>query len=148
MGIPSTFALLTQRHLHWPGHVSCMQDSQIPKDVLYSELATGSRPAGRPVLHFKDICKQDLKGGSIVSAGWKAVAADHISWRLVIKAGIWMHEQRRQDHWEVRRECRWQRAASATMDPSTDYTCSNCDRACHSRFRLYSHSRCWNSIID
>ena len=56
-GIPSMFALLTQRHLHWLGHVSHMQDGQIPKDMLYSKLAIDSRPAGRPVLHFKDVCK-------------------------------------------------------------------------------------------
>ena len=104
VGIPSMFALLTQRYLHWFGHVSHMQDSWIPKDVLYGEYATGSRPAGRPVLWFKDICKQDLQAGNINSVGWEVVAADSISWRLVIKAGIWMSEQWREDQWEVSRD--------------------------------------------
>ena len=100
LGIPSMFALLMKRCLHWLGHVSCMQDGWIPKDMLYSELTTGSRSAGRPVLHLKDISKQDVKAGNINSAGWEAVAADCISWRLVIKAGIQMSEQRREDRWK------------------------------------------------
>ena len=53
----SMFALLTQKCLNWHGHVSHMQDGQIPKDMLYSELTTGSRPAGRPAFCFKDIFK-------------------------------------------------------------------------------------------
>ena len=147
-GIPRMFALLTQRHLCWLGHISHMQDGQIPKDMLYGELATDSRPAGRPVLHFKDICKWDLKAGNINPAGWEAVAANCSSWRQVIKAGIQMSKQKREDQWEVRRECRWQRAASATMEPDTDYTCSSCNRVYCSWIGMYSHSRCCNSTTD
>ena len=146
VGIPSIFTMLMQKHLHWLGHVSLIQDSWIPKDVLYGELATSSRPAGMPSLHFKDICKWDLNAGNINSAGSEAVAADHISCRLVIKEGIQLSEQRREDQWEVRRECRQQRAASATTELGSDYTCSNCNRACHSRIRLYRHSRHCSSI--
>ena len=147
-GIPSMFALLTQSHLHWLGHVSHMQDVQILKDMLYNELATGSRPVGRPVLHFKDICKWDLKAGNINPADWEAVAADCSSWRPVIKAGIQMSKQKWEDQWEVSREHRQQRAASATMEPGADYTCSNCNRVCHSRIGLYSHSMHCNSSTD
>ncbi|XP_076035317.1 uncharacterized protein LOC143021601 [Oratosquilla oratoria] len=38
-------------------HVRRMDDVQIPKDIMYGELITGFRPAGRPVLRYKDICK-------------------------------------------------------------------------------------------
>ena len=31
-----------------------MEDGRIPKDVLYSQLASGSRRVGRPALRFKD----------------------------------------------------------------------------------------------
>ena len=57
-GSHSIHLLLCQRRLRWLGHVHCMGDGRIPKDVLYRELATGHRPAGRPALHFKDVCKQ------------------------------------------------------------------------------------------
>lgn len=59
------FALLTQRRLRWLGHVSRMNAGRIPRDLLYGELATGSRPAGRPILRYKDVCKQDLKASNI-----------------------------------------------------------------------------------
>ena len=59
------FALLSQRRLLWLGHDGRMKDGRIPKEILYEELATGSRPAGRPSLRFKDVCKRDLTGGQI-----------------------------------------------------------------------------------
>ena len=51
-GSHSIHLLLCQRRLRWLGHVHCMGDGRIPKDVLYGELATGHRPAGRPALRF------------------------------------------------------------------------------------------------
>ncbi len=72
-----------------------MQDGQIPKDMLYDVLATGSRPAGRPVLHYKDVCKHNLKASNINPAGWEAVAADRNGWMLAIKAGIQRSKKRR-----------------------------------------------------
>ena len=33
-GIPSMFAILTQRRLRWLGHVIRMDDGRIPKDLL------------------------------------------------------------------------------------------------------------------
>ena len=47
------FALLNQRRLGWLGHVKRMTDEQIPKEILYSNLTSGTRPVGRPSLRFK-----------------------------------------------------------------------------------------------
>lgn len=53
-GIPSWFALLSQRQVRWLNHVICMEDIRIPKHVLYSELdGTGTRPVGKAALHTK-----------------------------------------------------------------------------------------------
>ena len=52
-GLPSMFALLNQRRLGWLGHVKRMKDGQIPKEILYSNLTTGTRPVGRLSLRFK-----------------------------------------------------------------------------------------------
>ena len=57
--------LLSQRRLRWLGHVKRMDPGRIPKDILYGELAEGTRQTGRPHLRFKDICKRDLKIASI-----------------------------------------------------------------------------------
>ena len=37
--------------------------------MLYGELATGLRPAGRPTLRYKDVCKRDLRAGDIGPIG-------------------------------------------------------------------------------
>ena len=44
------FSILAKRRIRWLGHVARMEDGRIPKDMLYGELATGSRPTGRPTL--------------------------------------------------------------------------------------------------
>ena len=54
-GIPSMYTLLRQRRLRWLGHTHRMADGRIPKDLLYGELATGSRRRIQPHLHFKDV---------------------------------------------------------------------------------------------
>jgi hypothetical protein len=143
-GITSMFALLSQKRLRWLGHVSRMQDGRIPKDLLYSELATGSRPTGRPVLRYKDVCKRDLKAGNVNPAVWEVEAADRCRWRQAVKASIKVSEKKREYEWEERKKHRRQRVALADIeptDPGTYYTCSNCNRACRSKIGLYSHSR-------
>jgi len=147
-GMLSMFALLTQRRLRWLGHVSRMDDGRIAKDVLYGELATGSRPAGRPVLRYKDVVKRDMKAGDINPTGWETVAADCSSWRHAVKAGMQTSEKRREDQWEEKRERRRQRLASAPTQPGADFTCDNCNRACRSRIGLYSHSRRCHSTTN
>ena len=129
------FAILSQKRLCWLGHVRCMHDGRILKDihVLYGELATGSRPAGRPVLRYKDVCKQDMKTGNINPADWEATTADRSSWRLTVKADIQTSELKREEQWEEKRQHRQQRAASASTEPEAVYTCSNCNKACRSR---------------
>lgn len=85
--------------------------------MLYGELVTGTRLAGRPVLHHKDVYKLDLKACNINIAAWEAGAADRNRWRLAIKADVQKNVKRRgEDLWEVRREDRRQKAGSAPAE--------------------------------
>ena len=147
-GIQSVFAILSQKRLRCLGHVRRMKDGRIPKDTLYGELATGSRPAGGPVLRYKDVCKRDMKTGNINPADWEATAADHSSWRLAVKMGIQTSELKREEQWVEKRQRRRQWAASASTEPGAVYTCSNCNKACRSRIGLYSRSTSCNSTTD
>ena len=142
------FAILSQKRQRWLGHVRRIQDGRIPKDILYDELATGSRPAGRPVLRYKDVCKRDLKTGNINPADWESTAADRSSWRLAVKVGIKTSKLKREEQWEEKRQRRRERAASASTEPGAVYTCSNCNKACRSRIGLYIHSKRCNSTTD
>ena len=80
VGIPSLYTLLNQRRVRWLGHVTRMEDGRIPKDALYGELATGKIPTGRPQLHFKDICMQDLQALGINTDSWEEAATNRDVW--------------------------------------------------------------------
>ena len=125
-----------------------MDDGRIPQDILYGELATGTRPIRRPNLRFKDVCKRDLKAGNINLAVWEALAADRSHWRLAVKAATQACEERREEQWNERRERRRLRAASVSTEPSTEFFCNNCNQTCRSRIGLYSYSRRCNSTTD
>ena len=127
-----------------------MQDGRIPKDILYGELTTGTRQTGRPFLRFKDVCKRDLKFGTIHPADLESTAADRDTWRLTVKSSIQLCERRREDQWEEKRQCRRQRAASVAVLDEADagFTCSKCNRICRSRIGLFSHSRRCHSTTD
>ena len=81
-----------------------MEDGTNPRDILYGQLATGTRPTRRPPIRFKDVCKRDMKAGNINPAGWEAVAIDRSHWRLDDKAGIQACEKRRVEKRDERRE--------------------------------------------
>jgi len=58
-----------------------------------------------------------------------------------VKTCIQWSKELREQHWEERRESRWQRADSLSLVPGANFTCNNCNRACWSVIGLYSHSR-------
>ena len=147
--LPSMFAILTQRRLRWLGHVTRMDDGRIPKDLLYGELATGTRPTGRPALRFKDVCKRDLKAGGLNPPDLESAASDRDSWRITTQAVTKEAEERRDTRWGEKRLRRQQRLLSAP--PATQrqaFTCSGCSRTCGSRIGLYSHTRRCSSLTE
>ena len=68
--------ILCKRRLRWLGHAHRMEDGRILKDVLYVELAMGTRPTERRQLRYKDVCKQDLKLTGIYSSSCGTIADD------------------------------------------------------------------------
>ena len=72
-----------------------MDPGRIPKDLLYGELAEGSRPVGRPRLRYKDICKRDMKLSGIDVSKWESYADDSTKWRTTVREGVNRAEERR-----------------------------------------------------
>jgi len=72
-----------------------MDDIGIPQDVLYGELATGTRLSGRPSLRYKDVCKRDQKAGSFNCPDLEASASNHAAWRTTsVTTTKWAKEDR------------------------------------------------------
>lgn len=149
-GLPSMHAMLSQRRLRWLGHVSRMHDSRIPKDILYGELATGTRPTGRPALRLKDVLKRDLKTGGFNPSELEAAASDRIGWRVTTRTIIKEAEKRRDIRWGEKRARRKQRPrpTSPTNRPRPAFTCSGCGKDCGSRIGLYSHTKRCSSLTN
>ena len=120
---PSMYTLLKQRRLRWLGHVVRMDDSRIPKDLLYEELVQGKRPAGRLQLSTKMSAKGIRRHSNLTSTDGK-------SWPLIARlGGLSQFEEALALQTEAKRQRR------------TDCICSQCERDCHSRIGLSSHTR-------
>ena len=130
-GIPSMLSLLSQ----WR-----RDDGRIPKDLLYGQLATGSRRQGRPMFRFKDVCKRDMKACNIDPDIWESAANDRDSWRQSVQRGIRLADEERSLQAASKRARRKETVASASSLPSC-FVCTNYNRVCHSKIGLLSHTR-------
>ena len=139
--LPTMLSLLKQRRLRWLGHVCRMDDGRMPKDTLYAELESGKRQVGRPLLRYKDVCKQDLKSFNINPATWEDVAQDRREWQQAVCNGLQTHETALALHRETKRKLRKQKANMPTPAPDPAHTCNVCGRVCLSRIGLTSHRR-------
>ena len=141
--IPSMFTLLRQCRLRWLGH---MRHGGIPKDMLYGEPESGSRPVGRPKQRFKDVCKRDMLATGLPTGNWEIHAADRGKWRSVCSRALHVGETRLKagaDERRAKRKAAVKKTASAPA--ASDYICGRCGRVCHSRIGLLSHKRkCWS----
>ena len=58
--LTSIDAILQQHRLRWYGHMVRMDAQRLPKQLLFSQLFTGSRRVGAPKKRNKDALKKDL----------------------------------------------------------------------------------------
>ena len=54
-GLASMDDILIERNLRWTGHVHRMNAERLPRQLIYSQLSTGTRNQGQPRLRFKDL---------------------------------------------------------------------------------------------
>ena len=137
--ITSMYIILCERRLRWLGHVRRMDTGRIPKDILYGELAEGSRLTGRPKLRYKDVCKSDLKHCNIDVGSWVSVADDRPAWRYAVKQGTEFADEARTTA-ALQKRTRRKERQQQPQQPTT-FCCTRCGRDCHSRVGLYSHTR-------
>lgn len=83
-----------------------MADSCVPENLLYRELFIGRRPHGRLYLHFKDVCKSDMKTTNIEINDWEKTAENQRTSKQSVKHGMKISAERRAQHIEERRSLR------------------------------------------
>ena len=129
----------------WLGHVKRMDDSCLPKLLLFGQLSTGTRSGGRPRLRFIDCCKRDMKECGINTKSWEMTALDRSAWRsLTNKGSVQVQNQ----HIAKRREKKRRLTTKTTSStpPQNTFVCDRCSRVCRSRIGLFSHRRACISI--
>ena len=135
-------AMIIKAQLRWTGHVIRMQDTRMPKQLLYGELSTGERNRGRPRKRYKDCVKAYTTPAGIPPKQLEARAQDRVDWRtLTRKAQASFEERRRESITEARD--RRKEAAAEPAEPGL-FTCPQCQRPCRSRLGLHSHLRVHN----
>lgn len=63
------------------GHATRMNDSRIPKQVLYGELLAERRPYSRPKRRYQVICKSSMPGLPISHEVCEEPAKERVMWR-------------------------------------------------------------------
>ena len=89
-----------------------------------------------PVVLFIVLYK--VKGAQINAKTWEALAKDRDTWRHKVKEGVHSAEQTARNQMASKGAARKERAASSRTPP---FVCPECNKDCHSRIGLHSHSR-------
>lgn len=69
----------------WPIYIQWLNDSCMSKDIMYGDLGNGHCPGGCCVLHFKDICKKNLKATDIDPHSLEQLADAHSGWHHCVQ---------------------------------------------------------------
>ena len=138
-GLAHVETLIMQQRLRWPGHIKRMDDSRIPKTVLYSETQDGSRKLGRPLLRYSDNSKRDMKLFDMNIETREECALQHSLWREKVTTETKKYDQALLQRKEMHRQKRKQVQTSRNADDDDAYICEHCNKRCSSRIGVYSH---------
>jgi len=89
-------------------------------------------------LAYKDICKEDLKAMDMDTNSWEAIAIERTTSRQTMQKGLSQYEESLAQQSKTKRQRR--KARSQGDRPASDYTCTQCERDCHSRIGQTSHT--------
>ena len=140
---PSIEALINKHRLRWCGHVVRMDDTRLPKQLFYGEIADGKRPARKPKLRYKDCLKTTLKKCNIDANTWESMAADRDRWRKEVHIGSNKFESDRKQYERLKRENRKGNIQEMSKEQikQIGIACVDCGRICLSEAGLKSHQR-------
>jgi len=119
-----------------------MDETRLPRQILFSELPAGKRPRGRPLKRYKDQLKQTLQKTNIDVKTLETIARDRPLWRRTIHEGSDHFERMRREEAEEKRQ---RRKATAALPPAlATIFCDLCPRLFRARIGLISHKRAFH----
>ena len=111
-------------------HAVRMDETRIPKQLIYCELTEGNRHQGRPKLRYKDCIKSTLKSLEIPFESWEEVSMNRQNWRRKIHEGAISAESRRRQEAEDKRKQRKAKTSARTIPfPDSDLKYPVCGRS-------------------
>ena len=127
-GMTGIEAFIIRHRLRWAGHVMRMGDDRLPKKIFLSELASGKRNVGRPLLRYKDTVTKALKDCDIPPEALYKQSKHHDEttdevqkpnqWRALIHKGTDHFEQKRIEFEKAKRAKRKEREQRSTTNQS------------------------------
>lgn len=125
--VPSMAATMLVRQLCWTGHVLRMEDTKLPKVVLYSGQL-----------------KYQLTAASLEIKPWESTAADKNTCRSAVnEAAVKLSNTKRtvEMHTCAKRKGDISTQTSTTATPGQEFKCTSCPKICQSRIGLFTHQR-------
>ena len=132
----SISALLMRNQMRWAGHLIRMDDSRLPKQLFYGELASGARPQHKPKKRFRDEVKVNLKHMNIPVDSWEEACVDRDEWRQSVFQGVKGFEDQQVKRAGIRRACR-----KFEVAPDSQWLCGVCGRVMLSKAGLVNHMK-------
>ena len=138
-GLSGIEAYLMKSQLRWTGHVIRMDNSRLPKVLLYGQIANASRPEGRPLLRYKDKLKANLASLKFPSSSqWEHLATQRGEWRALCHQHLTNFEEERKGNMIKSRQQR-KSSNTAASASSSAFVCDICNKICKSNAGLASH---------
>lgn len=78
--------LVRKNRLRWAGHVRRLDESRLPKKVLFGSLNMGKTSRGRPKKNWLDNLKSDCEKVNVPERQWEAKAKDRTEWRRIVSS--------------------------------------------------------------
>ena len=106
--------ILSQRRLRLLGHLARMDDHRLPKKLLVSAPAGGSRAVGGQKLRWNDLISRDLRESGI-SDTWYNQAQDRTTWHSMCRTKLEDVNKQRENVEKVRKDERKKRCQNRSV---------------------------------
>jgi len=130
-------AMIFEIQMRWTGHVVRMDDSRLPKRLLYGVLKDGKRPWKHPRKRYKD-CVKDYCKVLDLGENWEKETMDRDSWRMLVKTGVKQFETERIENEVFKRSLRKDVNPDLPEDVQL-WSCNHCPRMLKSKAGLTNH---------